>query len=369
MLTCSVRTFALIVIAAASLAYATLPHARDCDSDTRICASGSPWYTLGASEVRTHFGDAEASATITLMTQNDLRVRYRMKSPKETNEGELLLVGGRVLALKGGNVKEGYEIDYLDGAALTMQTAVSLLHVAIPEGPKGVQGKRRISVREPKRRIDVATQSASANYGAPWTLEGSANRLSPESIGFELKLVYMPLDPFGRKTDGKAQTIRLSGKVDYPAQRAVLADDFSLSGWKVLGLGPQQSQSGNTTKYDYGAGAYPGAPRTVGDVRAGIRQEAHPGEPDPSMDFAGFWKEKCEDNFGLDIARVGSSGMYSVSFCGPGGCFEPGTYRPNTFINKDRSYQVVSATEIRILGGDGWSTYRKCGSKPAARRK
>ena len=55
--------------------------------------------------------------------------------------------------------------------------------------------------------------------------------------------------------------------------------------------------------------------------------------------FVGFWKDgHCDDDFGLSIAASGPE-TYSVSFCGPGGCFEPGTYRPNTPIVGDPAYQ------------------------------
>lgn len=75
--------------------------------------------------------------------------------------------------------------------------------------------------------------------------------------------------------------------------------------------------------------------------------------------FTGFWKRKCEDAFGLQIMPV-KDGLYSVSFCGPGGCFEPGTYRPNTKLKDDPMYQVVDTSHIKVQGRDGWSEYIKC---------
>ena len=75
--------------------------------------------------------------------------------------------------------------------------------------------------------------------------------------------------------------------------------------------------------------------------------------------FTGFWKQNCDDAFGLQVMPA-ASGQYSVSFCGPGGCFEPGTYRPNTTLRNDPSYQVVDSTHIKVRGRDGWSDYVKC---------
>ena len=83
-----------------------------------------------------------------------------------------------------------------------------------------------------------------------------------------------------------------------------------------------------------------------------------------TSDYSGFWKNKCEDAFGLQIKPAGSS-LYSISFCGPGGCFEPGTYRPNTRIEGDPLYEIVSITEIRVKLRDGsLSKYLKCSNEP-----
>lgn len=80
-------------------------------------------------------------------------------------------------------------------------------------------------------------------------------------------------------------------------------------------------------------------------------------------EFTGFWKGNCSDAFGLQIKPV-SEGLYSVSFCGPGGCFEPGTYRPNTSIRQDPMYEVVSSTEILVKRRDGTTgRYLKCATE------
>jgi hypothetical protein len=81
--------------------------------------------------------------------------------------------------------------------------------------------------------------------------------------------------------------------------------------------------------------------------------ESHP--------FAGFWKDgHCNDEFGLSIAPAGPK-MYSVSFCGPGGCFEPGTYRPNTPIVGDPAYQVIDNNTLGISTQDGtFQRYSRC---------
>lgn len=99
----------------------------------------------------------------------------------------------------------------------------------------------------------------------------------------------------------------------------------------------------------------------VGPLTAGDSPEWPAGRPKPNL--LGFWKDHCEDGFGLKIEAAGGD-LYSVSFCGPGGCFEPGTYRPNSPIFGDESYRVIDADTLEVLGGDGFSTYRRCSAPP-----
>jgi hypothetical protein len=80
---------------------------------------------------------------------------------------------------------------------------------------------------------------------------------------------------------------------------------------------------------------------------------------DNEYPYIGFWKNQCNDDFGLSVDKAGN-GYYSVSFCGPGGCFKPGTYRPNTKLIGDSAYKVIDNNTIEVQGADGYSTYMRC---------
>ena len=76
--------------------------------------------------------------------------------------------------------------------------------------------------------------------------------------------------------------------------------------------------------------------------------------------LGGFWKsESCAPDFGLAIGPM-EAGKYYVSFCGPGGCFAKGTYRPVTSIYGDDKYRVESKDAIEVAGADGFSKYVRC---------
>jgi len=84
--------------------------------------------------------------------------------------------------------------------------------------------------------------------------------------------------------------------------------------------------------------------------------------PSATHPLAGFWKEPgCKDRFGLAIAPAGD--IYSASFCGPGSCFAPGTYRPNTSIVGDSQYRVIDNDTIEVGGRSGFDKYVRCSSR------
>lgn len=81
-----------------------------------------------------------------------------------------------------------------------------------------------------------------------------------------------------------------------------------------------------------------------------------------AADFTGFWKADCADAFGVQIKPHGGKN-YSVSFCGPSGCFDPGVWKPNTPIAGDSAYRIIDAKTIEIRQDDGWQRYVKCMKK------
>lgn len=86
----------------------------------------------------------------------------------------------------------------------------------------------------------------------------------------------------------------------------------------------------------------------------------------PSVNFTGIWKGNCADFFGVQIRAQEArerptSGLYRVTFCGLSGCVAPGEWMPDSRIEGDPLYQVVSASTIRIKRNDaGYFTYHKC---------
>jgi hypothetical protein len=80
------------------------------------------------------------------------------------------------------------------------------------------------------------------------------------------------------------------------------------------------------------------------------------------VDYSGSWKANCEDPVGL-LIRPARNGLYSISFCKSTVC-SPGAYRPDTRIENDPHYEVLSSTRIRLNHPEGGHTaYVKCSSE------
>lgn len=76
--------------------------------------------------------------------------------------------------------------------------------------------------------------------------------------------------------------------------------------------------------------------------------------------FAGTWKTRCGNYWGLQIRPVGNS-FYAVTFCGLSGCLEHGHWTPDTRIEGDPMYEVISGKELRVRRKDGgFFTYVRC---------
>jgi hypothetical protein len=85
--------------------------------------------------------------------------------------------------------------------------------------------------------------------------------------------------------------------------------------------------------------------------------------PTESHPLAGFYKEEtCNDPWGWAIGPANEKEYY-ISFCGPGGCFEAGTYRSNTTVYNDPKYKVINNDKIMFLSKSGWSTHVRCPSR------
>lgn len=286
----------------------------------------------------------------------DILIDTDLRGSSTSMTGSIAMVGGRIMMSKGLKLEPGYEIDALDAPILSMKLVMIVLGRVFPSGPAEVSGDKDID-RTDKIGIKYASPSASGYIPAPWIVKGKIRKLGGGNVTFDLTLTF-PMEQ-GDKTS-KNYTMKMTGELSMLDHAVFFATD-RLDGWITYGVGPRQIKQAASTILDYGATPDQGVSyQTIGDIRAFITAENYLGNKDSTRDFTGFWKEKCEQAFGLQIMHYGNEGKYSVVFCGPGGCGKPSESRL-TFITGDKRWEVVSEDELVEIGRSGdRETYYRC---------
>jgi hypothetical protein len=327
------------------------------------CGKPTPWENFNSFELRVTVPGKPGSQFWRGRfdkESDDIQIDVESTDGHEATKGRILLVGGRVMAIQGPIAEAGYEIDALDAPVLYQKLVIRLLGEAFPDGPARMIGGRSVDVKNARTGIQFATPSAQGFIQAPWHLTGRVNALSPNNVRYELALTAAgPASESSRKYVANFEG-RLSN-----ITTARIDDHMQLDGWQVLGLGVQTRQEVHGKVFDYGAAPTGARYKEVADIRKKIAVDNYPGEPDPSKNFTGFWKQNCDEAFGLQIMPYGKDGRYSVIFCGPGGCGTPGEEGKNTFITKDPDYIVISDSELKIRNADSdWDAYLRCTTDP-----
>ena len=178
--------------------------------------------------------------------------------------GFIIVVGRRAMCTRGLEMERGVEIDALDATKMAVQMTLGLLSRAFPEGSESVGTSSAVELVDRMDAIEMKTQSASGELPTPWSLKGTANRLAPKAIGFQLSF-SCPID------EGAAQKekLELSGTWENSSTSLVLSDDMQLRGWQIYSLGPTSGRTSEGTIYDYGAVRMRDFP-TLGDLRRAL---------------------------------------------------------------------------------------------------
>lgn len=293
---------------------------------------------------------------------NDSQIDAETSEAGPIKKGKILLIGGRALAIQGNIATPGYEIDALDGPVLQYQAVIRMLGAALPDGPAGLKGVRKIDYSNEKIGFQVATQSADWEIPPPVHVKGTVTIEALDVVEYELALTAGVKGKPER--EGGSQRLNFSGRLSKVAS-ARADDSTALEGWKIFWLIPYAKKAGTGTIYDYGAQPSSDFHRTVGAIRDDIQQKAeadnYPGQRDQSKDFTGFWETKCGEGFGLQIMHAGSDGKYSIVFCGPGGCLDPSKAHMSFIAGDKKHYEVVSEDELDQISLDGSkTTYHRC---------
>ncbi|MBP6528551.1 MAG: hypothetical protein KA260_00425 [Burkholderiales bacterium] len=327
---------ALVAIGSTALACETV-HAAGCASE---CDLPTKWSQFTQIDFSVTTATPPWSATWRIESNrenNDLRVDVQTIVDGRPVNGSAGLVGGRI-SISTGLDKKLPPSDAIGISMLDALLTSIILGRALPEGPNTVTGRVAIDLRDQRRGIQYSVPAAEIHIFPGWSAQGFVQSEATGVYAFELTVRGRTDGGFG--SEGPKMDQRMVGRLSN-LSRPVFADSMKLDGWMT-----------------------PNDEATIARIRAFIAEQFSPGQPDRTKNFTGLWKEKCDDTHGLHIAHAGADGKYSISFCGPGGCFKPGTYRDDSFITSDKNYKVVSDTEIGVRGrGDQYASYVRCSTE------
>ena len=232
-----------------------------------IFASGSPWYAANEANASLSGVNSPDSTQVnfTFFGPKTIRIQIRSSQNGKTDAGTVFLVGGKVMLVQGLSLKNGSEINAIDGPVLFYQLIVSLLTQAFPEGPDHFNGTHTINLHETKRGIKTVTTSASGYFPPPWTLKGRANRIDSENINFSLVFTF--------PTNGENETTVIKGTWIRAATPPRIDPDMKLSGWTAYSLGIVTFDRGGSTIFDYRATPMPTELKTLGQLQKSIRKK------------------------------------------------------------------------------------------------
>ena len=206
----------------------------DAESLQRICASGSPWTMFSHATI--DFSKSEnpepIRGTEVIHDGGDFLLAIDTGAPPKLVRLEFMMVDKTTLLLRGPAIEERYAFDYMDAVAVPLQMPISILDLALPQGPEKLIGRIEIAISEDKRRIDTGSVWRADYYGVPWRANGYARRIGADQIEYEISITYKPTDFSGKNTDGPNKTMTAKGVLTFGKQ-SPLPNDTDLAGWRL----------------------------------------------------------------------------------------------------------------------------------------
>lgn len=221
--------------------------------DQAIQAENSIWAT-GNYFIINMEGPSLDKQKITLFVHNLNNISIELEG---LDTGNLKLLENKVLITQGIDSTDEYMIDKLDMVSLNTQFIISLLEVAVPEGPQ-LKTTKQIDIKEKDKGFAVGTMSASMDIPPPWELTGTVTPLENGAIGFDFKLHAL------------SKNILIKGSWGKLSPAPPIDDNMSLDGWNMYTLRPRTFQEGKSTIFDYGTTKVPFTAKTLGELRQSL---------------------------------------------------------------------------------------------------
>lgn len=216
--------------------------------------------------------DGKTLITMEIGQGGDVWIRQETKEKDRVAALTLLLVGGKAVAVAGGELPSGTELEILDRAGLQLQLVEHLLSRAYPDGPASVNGHEKISVQEKKEPIQIGTTGSKGYFSPPWSVAGHATPLAAGKVGFDFTFSFAPeksKEKENKKTNkAKSNKLKFAGIWQRDPRAPNFDDRLPLAGWKVYLLGTRGGE--RTAQY----GAVPTEEhKTLGELRQALQKQ------------------------------------------------------------------------------------------------
>lgn len=185
----------------------------------------------------------------------DLLVHAWLEVPGESENGDILLVGGRAVLTRGFGKYPDQAAASLDAAALMMQLALRLLERSEPGGPSKITGPMEVDVLDEINHINLDTGSAAGGFQAPWSVSGKIT--APGETQRKFNLVFN----FSIGAPGEVQqaSMQLYGVADFADADFPIPGNSAIDGWDL--------------SWRNEGDAVPGQANTLDELRALIKQD------------------------------------------------------------------------------------------------
>jgi len=216
--------------------------------------------------------DGQTLITMEIGQSGDVWIRQEAKEKDRVAALTLLLVGGKAVAVAGGELRTGTEMEILDRAGLQLQLVEHILSQAYPDGPGSVNGHEKIAVQEKKEPIQIGTTGAKGYFSPPWSVAGHATPLATDKVGFDFTFSFAAeksKEKANKKTNKmKPNKLQFAGIWQRDPRTPSFDDRLPLAGWKIYLLGTRSGEP--STQY----GAIPTEQyKTLGDLRQALQKQ------------------------------------------------------------------------------------------------
>jgi len=233
-------------------------------------AGQEEWLQANRVKLRPGGFDGQTLITMEIGQGGDVWIRQEAKEKDGVAALTLLLVGGKAVAVAGGELRSGAELDILDRVGLHLQLVEHLLSRAYPDGPNSVNGHEKIAVQEKKQPIQIGTTGSRGYFSPPWSVAGQATPLATGKVGFDFTFSFATeksKEKANKKTNKrKANELKFAGIWQRDPRTPSFDDRLPLVGWRIYLLGTRGGE--HTTQY----GAVPTETyKTLGDLRHALQ--------------------------------------------------------------------------------------------------